>query len=208
MRATARRPAPQDPPAPPHAPLHERAMDNLHFIRATMERAARVTAISGWGMAATGAIGVVVGGLALRAPDATSRLVLWLVAAPVALSASVVGAVWKARRGGELPMLLGAIRKLALAFLPPMCAGACLTLALWRAGAVDALPALWLLLYGTAVVAAGAYSVRPVLALGVAFFALGGVAVLVPAWGDALLLAGFGGLHLAVGPYIARYHDG
>ncbi len=205
MRATApRRPASQDPPPQ----LHARAMDNLHFIRATMERAAGVTAVSGWGMAATGAVGLAAGVLALRASDAASRLILWLVAAPVALAASVVGAVWKARRGGELPTLLGAARKLALAFLPPMCAGACLTLALWRAGAVDALPALWLLLYGAAVVAAGAYSVRPVLAMGVAFFALGAVAVVVPAWGNALLLAGFGGLHVAVGPYIARYHDG
>jgi hypothetical protein len=183
-------------------------MDNLHFIRTTMERAARVTAISGWGMAVTGAVGLTAGVLALRTPDAASRLILWLAAAPVALAASVAGAVWKARRGGELPLLLGAARKLALAFLPPMCAGACLTLALWRSGAADVLPALWLLLYGAAVVAAGAHSVRPVLVLGVAFFVFGGAAVVVPAWGNALLLAGFGGLHLAVGPYIARRYHG
>lgn len=206
MRAIApHRHVSQDPPPQ----LHARAMDNLHFIRSTMERAAGVTAVSGWGMTATGAVGLAVGVLALRAPDPASRLILWLVAAPIALAASVVGAVWKARRGGELPALSAAARRLALAFLPPMCAGACLTLALWRADAVGVLPALWLLLYGTAVVAGGAYSVRAVPAMGAAFLALGAAAVVVPAsWGNPLLLAGFGGLHLAFGPFIARHHGG
>lgn len=184
-------------------------MDNLHFIRSTMERAAGVTAVSGWGMAATGAVGLAAGALALRSSDSASRLILWLIAAPIALAASVVGAVWKARRGGDLLALSAAARRLALAFLPPMCAGACLTLALWRANAVGVLPALWLLLYGTAVVAGGAYSVRAVPAMGAAFLGLGAVAVVVPAsWGNVLLLVGFGGLHLAFGPYIARHHGG
>jgi hypothetical protein len=184
-------------------------MDNLHFVRSTMERAAGVTAISGWGIAATGLVGLAAGALALRAPDAASRLVVWLAAAPVALAASIVGAVWKARRAGELPILVAAARKLALAFLPAMGAGALLTIALWRAGAADLLPALWLLLYGTAVVAGGTCSVRALPAMGAAFLALGAVAVVAPvAWGGALLLAGFGGLHLAFGPYIARRHGG
>ncbi|MDF1504434.1 hypothetical protein [Roseisolibacter sp. H3M3-2] len=199
-------PAPRDVPPPQ---LHARAMDNLSFIRSTMERAAGVTAVSGWGMAATGVVGAAAGLLAPRAPDPASRLIVWLVAAPIALTASVVGAVWKAHREGDLPTLTGAARKLALAFLPPMCAGALLTLALWRADAMALLPAVWLLLYGTAVAAAGAFSVRAVPAMGAAFLALGAVAVLGPAaWGDALLLAGFGGLHLVFGPYIARRHGG
>ena len=202
--------APRRPSPPEPVPqLHARAMDNLRFIRSTMERAAGVTAVSGWGIAATGAVGLAAGTLALDAPDAASRLVVWLAAAPVALAASLLGAVWKARRGGELPALPAAARKLALAFLPPMAAGACLTLALWRAQAVEVLPALWLLLYGTAVVAGGAHSVRAVPTMGAAFLALGAAAVVAPAsWGSLLLLAGFGGLHLAFGPYIARRHGG
>jgi hypothetical protein len=184
-------------------------MDNLRFIRSTMERAVGVTAISGWGMAATGAVGTAAGLLAPRTPDAASHLIVWLVAAPIALAASVVGAVWKARRDGELATLSGAARKLALAFLPPMCAGALLTLALWRTGAVALLPTTWLLLYGTAVAASGVYSVRAVPTMGAVFLALGAVAAVAPAaWGDALLLAGFGGVHLAFGFYIARRHGG
>lgn len=72
MRSTVlHRPAPQDPPPQ----LHARAMDNLHCIRSTMERAAGVTAVSGWGIAATRAVGLAAGALALRAPDDASRLV-------------------------------------------------------------------------------------------------------------------------------------
>lgn len=188
--------------------LHVRAMDNLHFIRSTMERAAGVTALSGWGIAATGVVGAGAALLAARQPDAQARLLCWLAAAPAALAASIVGAVWKARRGDE-PLLAGVARKLALSFLPPMLAGALLTLALWRMDALALVPALWLLLYGTAVVAGGAYSVRAVPAMGAAFLALGAAAVLLPpAWSDLLLGVGFGGLHLAFGPYIARRHGG
>ncbi|WP_284348121.1 hypothetical protein [Roseisolibacter agri] len=205
--APTRRPAAaQDPADPPQ--LHARAMDNLHFIRSTMERAASVTAVSGWGIAGTGVVGLGAALLAAREPDAGARLIIWLAAAPLALGASVAGAVWKARRS-ELPALVGPAKKLALAFLPPMLAGALLTLALWRAGALDVVPALWLSLYGTAIVAGGAYSVRAVPAMGAAFLALGAVAVAAPvSWGELLLGLGFGGLHLAFGPWIARRHGG
>ena len=203
-----RRPADPGPASGDPPQLHVRAMDNLHFIRSTMERAAGVTAVSGWGIAGTGVVGTGAALLAAQEPDPGRRLIVWLAAAPLALGASIAGAVWKARRG-DLPALVGPAKKLALAFLPPMLAGALLTLALWRAGALDVMPALWLLLYGTAVVAGGAFSVRAVPAMGAAFLALGAVAVAAPpAWGAVLLGIGFGGLHLVFGPWIARRHGG
>ncbi|MGZ8376558.1 MAG: hypothetical protein ACXWZS_13860 [Gemmatirosa sp.] len=202
-RRPAARPASAESPQ-----LHVRAMDNLSFIRTTMERAAGVTAVSGWGITATGAVGAATALATSRIPDVETRLLCWIVAAPLAAMASAAGIVWKARRG-DLPALAGPARKLALAFIPPILAGALLTLALWRADALVAVPALWLLLYGTGVLASGAHSVRAVPAMGAGFLALGAVAVVAPAaWGNLLLGLGFGGLHLVFGPWIARRHGG
>ena len=182
-------------------------MDNLRFIRSTMERAAGLTAISGWGLAATGVVGVAAAVLAARAPTADEGLLRWLLAAPVAAAVGAAGTVWKARRLG-LPAISTQTRKLILGFAPALLAGALLTLALWRSGATAAIPALWLLLYGTAMLAGGTQSVRAVPAMGAAFLVLGAVAALAPGWSDVLLALGFGGLHLAFGPYIARRHGG
>ena len=76
-------------------------------------------------------------------------------------------------------------------------------------GALAVLPGLWLLLYGTGVVTGGAFSVRTVPVMGLAFMGMGAVALIAPpSWGDALLAAGFGGLHLIFGAFIAWRHGG
>jgi hypothetical protein len=84
-----------------------------------------------------------------------------------------------------------------------------LTFVLYKAGVLAPLPGLWLMLYGVGVVAAGAFSVRVVPAMGLCFMALGGVGLLGPAeWGNWLLAAGFGGLHTVFGIIIARRYGG
>jgi hypothetical protein len=51
--------------------------------------------------------------------------------------------------------------------------------------------------------------VRAVPLMGAAFLTLGTFALLMPSVpGDALMAAGFGGVHLAVGFVIVRRHDG
>ena len=93
--------------------------------------------------------------------------------------------------------------------MPPLAAGTLLTVALARAGDVAAIPGLWLLLYGVAVVTGGAASVRIVPVMGLCFLALGALALFAPAGqGNLLLGAGFGGLHILFGIIIAVRYGG
>ncbi|MFL5574885.1 MAG: hypothetical protein ACJ79S_02805 [Gemmatimonadaceae bacterium] len=196
-------PSPLDPPA-----LHSRAMDNLRFIRETMEQAGAFTAVSGWGMVGAGGVALLAAAVAEAQPTTVRWLLAWLLAAAVALFVSGWAMVRKAARAG-MPLLSGPGRKFLLSFSPPMAVGALLTLVLFRAGFAAALPGLWLLLYGTAVVTGGTYSARVVPVMGALFMLLGAAALFVGAeWREALLAAGFGGLHVAFGIVIARRYGG
>ena len=84
-----------------------------------------------------------------------------------------------------------------------------LTLALFQYGAVAVLPGVWLLLYGTAIVTGGAFSVRIVPVMGICLMALGSMALFSPAaWGDLFMAAGFGAVQIAFGIWIARNYGG
>jgi hypothetical protein len=90
-----------------------------------------------------------------------------------------------------------------------MLVGALLTIVLYRAGLVGAIPGMWLLLYGTAVVAGGAFSVKIVPVMGICFMLAGTIAVFAPTtWNDWIMAAAFGGLHIGFGIPIARRHGG
>jgi len=108
-----------------------------------------------------------------------------------------------------MPLLSGPGRKFVLSFSPPMLVGALLTIVLYRAGLVGAIPGMWLLLYGTAVVAGGAFSVKVVPVMGICFMLAGTLAVFAPpTWNDWIMAAAFGGLHIGFGIPIARRHGG
>src|SRR3989441_8525296 len=67
-------------------PLRDRALDNLRFIRQTMERAGSFTAVPGWGQVAVGATALAAAFLAARQRTPELWLVTWLAEAPVALT--------------------------------------------------------------------------------------------------------------------------
>jgi hypothetical protein len=189
-------------------PLHDRALDNLRYIRQTMERAASFTAVPGWGLAVVGATALGAALLAGRQPTPELWLATWLGEAVVALAIGGAAMVRKAFAVHD-PLLSGPGRRFGLSFLPPMVVGGLLTVALWRAGLWHALPGTWLLLYGAGFVTGGAFSVRSVPVMGLCFMLVGAVALLGPAaWGNWWMAAGFGGLHLAFGAIIARRHGG
>jgi len=202
---TLSRPTPADASAPA---LHARAMDNLSFIRSTMERATAFTAVPGWGGVAMGLTALIATLVASRSSEPRQWLAVWLSAAVLALGIGGWTMVLKARRGGTTVFSYSG-RRFVLSYLPPLLVGALLTLVLMRAGLYTALPGTWLLLYGTGVVTGGAFSVRVVPIMGFCFMALGAIALLAPAsWSEWLLALGFGGLHIVFGIIIARRYGG
>ena len=207
MRMTSVRPLRPEPPREA-ASLHGRAMDNLAFIRDTMEAAGSFTAVSGWGMVAVGVLAIIVAFIASMQSTATNALNVWLAAAVLSPSIAMWAMVRKAR-SAKMPLLSGPGRKFVLSFSPPMVVGALLTLVLYRAGFVAPIPGVWLLLYGTGVVAGGAFSVKIVPVMGLCFMAAGVIALFAPmSWSHVILGAAFGGLHIAFGIPIARSYGG
>src|SRR5260370_9289564 len=138
----------QTPPEEPPA-LHDRAMDNLRYIRETMERASSFTAVPGWGQVAIGVTALVATYVAAHQSTARGWLGTWLAEAII----SLLIAGWlmdrKARASGT-PLLSGPGRKVAFSLSPPHISGALLTVVLFPAGLTRPTPALWLLLYVTA----------------------------------------------------------
>lgn len=188
--------------------LHERAMGDLRFIRQTMERAGSFTAVPGWGGVAIGVTGLAAALLASRQPTPDRWLAVWLATAAIAGLIAAGTLALKARRA-RVPLSTGPGRKFLLSFMPPVGAAMALTAALYAVGAVQLLPGLWLLSYGAAMITAGTFSVRVVPLMGIAFMALGALALATPAaWGDAWMAAGFGGLFIGFGLLIARRYGG
>jgi hypothetical protein len=193
-------------PAP--ASIHDEAIDNLRFIRSTLERAESFTGVPGIGGVAVGVIALLASIVAHLQPTPLAWFAVWIAAAAVAATLGIAAVVAKLRRVGGSPFTMQG-RRFALSYTPPLLAGAIITAALAARGHLEMLPAVWLVLYGTAVVAGGAFSVRIVPVMGILFILLGCTAFVSPAsWADAFMAVGFGGLHLVFGAIIARHHGG
>jgi len=188
--------------------IHDRAIENLRYIRDTMERASRFTAVPGWGGVLIGVSALAAAAVAGPADDVRRFLTVWLGEAGLAVAIALTAIAEKSRRAST-PIFASPTRRFALAYAPPLAAGVVLTGAFVADGLAAKLPATWLLLYGASIVSGGAMSVRIVPIMGCAFMLLGALAFLAPAdWGNLLMAAGFGGLHIGFGILIARRYGG
>src|SRR6266852_2448844 len=115
-------PAQEEPPA-----LHERAMDNLRYIRETMERATAFTGISGWGEVAIGVSALLTSGLAAEQSSFRAWLAIWIAEGLISLLIEGWSMDRKAR-AVQMPMMTGPRRNAVFSLSPPGLAGALVTI--------------------------------------------------------------------------------
>ena len=192
----------------PAPALHERALDDLRFIRQTMEQASAFTAFSGRSLVVIGLTAIVAAAVSPSDPGSRSWLLIWIGEAALALAIAVTATLRKTVAAGE-PLWSGPALKFTFSVAPALVVGVLLTIALVGSALARLLPGLWLLVYGAGLVSGGAFSLRIVPVTGVAFMVVGAVALFAPpGWGNVLLAVGFGGLHVAFGVIVARKYGG
>jgi len=188
--------------------LSDRAMDNLKFIRQTMERATVYTGVSGTGQIIVGLTALISAWAASLQTESSHWIFIWVSEAVISVAISSLMMLKKSKHL-QLPLWSETARRFLLSFTPPMLAGALLTSVLYQNNLFEMIPGVWLLLYGTAIIAGGTYSVQVVPVMGFCFMLLGVFALLGPApWGNILMAMGFGGLHILFGLWIARRYGG
>jgi len=131
-----------------------------------------------------------------------------MIDGPVAFALGML-AMWQKSKitGGSL--VSAPARKFALGFAPPLIVGVVVVLGLWKNSYFYIMPPICMLSYGAAVVCGGAFSVRVIPVMGWLFMALGAVAFALPTYyGNLMMGASFGLLHIIFGAIIARRYGG
>ncbi|HQU81836.1 MAG TPA: hypothetical protein PKY59_01850 [Pyrinomonadaceae bacterium] len=188
--------------------IGDRAIDNLQFIRETMERSAVFTSVPGYGGILMGATAIVAAYIAHSQSSIRDWLTVWLLEAVLAFFIGLL-AMWQKTKLSKTSLFSAPAKKLLMNSLPPMLCGVFITLGLWRFGHFEAMIPTWILCYGAAVVCGGAFSVKVVPVMGWCFIALGAVAFFLPAnTGQIMMAASFGVLHIVFGAIIGRKFGG
>jgi hypothetical protein len=189
--------------------MDSHAAATLQYIRASMDAAASLN-VPGSAAIAVGVVGALATALCFVPSIAAHWIAVWLIAAVVAVSVGGGLALQQFALVGAGPILTRApVRKLLLCWSPSLLAGAVMTAVHLSSGNQDAISGTWLMLYGCAMIGASAVTNRSIGALGIAFFACGVLALLLPEEAHVLMLgAGFGGLHLVFGLSIRRASHG
>lgn len=188
--------------------ISDRAIDNLQFIRETMERSAVFTSVPGYGGMLMGATAIGAAIVANQQIYLRNWLIVWIVEAILAFSVGLL-AMWQKSKIADTPLVSAPARKFAMSFAPPLFCGVIITLGLWQSENYETMIPVWHLLYGAAIVCGGAFSVKAVPVMGWCFIALGAIAFWLPrGYGDELMILSFGVLHIVFGFIIARKFGG
>lgn len=188
--------------------LSERAVDNLKFIRETMERSTHFTAVPGYGGILMGMTAIAAAYIAHIQIYRRDWLTVWLTEAGLAFAIGLL-AMWQKSKIAGSSLFSVPAKKFALGSVAPLICGVALTLGLWRFEHYEVMAPVWMLLYGAAVVNGGAFSVRIVPVMGWMFIAAGAIQFMLPAsYANILMAASFGVLHIIFGAIIARRFGG
>jgi hypothetical protein len=188
--------------------ISDRAMDNLTFIRETMERSTSFTAVPGYGGMLMGLTAVAAAVIANMQVYLVNSLAVWLGEAALALAIGLL-AMWQKSKIGGTSLLSTPAKKFAFGFIPPLIAGVITVLGLWGYGHYDVLAPVCIVSYGAAVICGGAFSVRVVPIMGWCFMAVGALAFVVPSsYGNVMMGLSFGVMHIVFGAIIGRRFGG
>ncbi|MBK8466142.1 MAG: hypothetical protein IPL32_09945 [Chloracidobacterium sp.] len=183
-------------------------MDNLQFIRETMERSTAFTAVPGYGgilMGVTACVAAYIANLQVYLVDS---LTVWLVEAFLAFAIGLL-AMWQKSKIAGQSLVSAPAKKFAMGFVPPLVAGVIAVLGLWKYGHYYEMAPVCMLAYGAAVASGGAFSVRVIPVMGWCFMVLGAVAFALPTnYGNLMMALSFGGLHIIFGAIIAKRYGG
>lgn len=193
---------------------------DLRQIRLALEKNARLTSVSGLALALSGLLAFVASGITtnLGAASPQARLTLsnlalgqlatlWGVTLVAAVSLNLFGMLIRARIDGQ-PLAARLGRRVLFAMLPSLFVGGVLTVGLLLSGRLDMIFAVWMLCYGSALVAASSHAITSVKFLGMWTLFCGALAVFDPISSiDAMLFMGtFGAGHLLLGIWVGvRY---
>ena len=188
--------------------LGDRAIDNLKYIRETMERSTSFTAVPGYGGMLMGVTALVAAYIANSQVVLRDSLITWLVEAALAFAIGLL-AMWQKSKIAGQSLVSAPARKFAFSFAPPLVAGVVIILGLARYEYFYVMPPVCMLTYGASVVCGGAFSVRVVPVMGWCFVVLGALSfALSTSYGNLMMAASFGLLHIIFGAIIAKKYGG
>ena len=188
--------------------IGDRALDNLKYIRETMEGSTAFTAVPGYGGMLMGATALVAAYIANQQIYLVDALTVWLAEAVLAFLIGLL-AMWQKSKIAGQSLFSAPARKFALSFAPPLLAGVVVVLGLWRYGHYYEMAPVCIVSYGAAVACGGAFSARVVPVMGWCFIVLGAIAFILPSnYGNLMMAASFGVLHIVFGAIIARRYGG